>query len=921
MAQSPSSSFKMSMRPRRTSEVGRLVIVKSPTASISLASKLFRQNRAKMAANSSSSSTSSSLPSPPPPQRPVRLRRLTTTTKSEPATVVNKTKSGSSAAKKRKSSKEQQPELTPTQLMIRKLYERINRAQKASQRENIKQVWRENRENLDVAMKQHHHSQSQRASSFSSIINADDIADATMEVASCKATTSEKTKVLIVPETADELSSLGLAQDGREYQVIPMTTLPHVSQIPPVLDWTAIPHNLHEDDGKFLTNIPFLGDEFIDKDAKFIDEMVTLYEGKVHEAKDSSSFKTMEDEVLFTLIQALMKIEADEGPNVFHGERVEQKEEEKQEDVESEVPKESEVKFDEDDSQQKTTFSDVAAKLFQPECETVLQSKPNETDEEPSTMETKPVVEEKSKEIETTTSVVTPEEMEVESENSDQSTSLGASAPICKIGSPSNLILTLISQTFEGLGTENEIRERYENVEKVRGTPQLPILPNGMEQHTSESYSIPNVEGPCAKYLPKESTMHAFQILFCRRCFIYDCKRHTGDDQVDVKYYKNRQTPSVPTSISSSSATTGFNFLCKNPDCWQMNDTIERSADEILREWTPGDRSLFLCFIDSFPSNYCFVAYLMRNKTCLQVKEYANLENVPKMESCPSISSRKPKHRKPRNAYNKKSCNSNNKRNVTRRWINNVKKTEKSKEEGGIKSGGKLPPRYMPCLHENGGECDSSCTCRINKTSCEKFCTCSLNCPYRFPGCRCTSTCDSKRCICFAAARECDPDLCLGCGANEDELEKISCHNVNIQRKLHKHLLMGRSDISGWGIYIKNDAQKGEFIAEYRGELISHDESERRGHVYDKIQHTFLFELNDHFVVDATRKGNKSRFVNSSKNPNCEVKRMLVNGDHRIGIYAKRYIEAGEELFYDYEDVLEKQQKAAEGANRASRKE
>lgn len=222
---------------------------------------------------------------------------------------------------------------------------------------------------------------------------------------------------------------------------------------------------------------------------------------------------------------------------------------------------------------------------------------------------------------------------------------------------------------------------------------------------------------------------------------------------------------------------------------------------------------------------------------------------------------------------------------------------------------------YVPCNHD-GVSCNSSdCSCMRRDHYCEKACGCPQDCSNRFPGCKCDpGQCRSASCPCFFAGRECDPDLCFSCGACEIPVEASDpeikrkwrdqqklCGNVNILRGLMRKVGVAASETHGWGAFMLEDVKKGDFIYEYTGDLLSQDEAERRGNVYDKTTISFLFDLNEDAVVDATRKGNKSKFANhTSTEPKCVARIMRVNGEHRIGIYANADIQNDEELFFDY---------------------
>ena len=235
-----------------------------------------------------------------------------------------------------------------------------------------------------------------------------------------------------------------------------------------------------------------------------------------------------------------------------------------------------------------------------------------------------------------------------------------------------------------------------------------------------------------------------------------------------------------------------------------------------------------------------------------------------------------------------------------------------------------------PCSHE--GPCTPRvCSCVDAGVLCDKFCGCTVeNCAYKFTGCGCHSqgkTCQQnkkeKPCICVQLNRECDPQLCGSCGAleradvlnaDDAELHSTGCQNCDLQRGVGKSLLLGQSQLEGvgYGLFTAEDIAQDEFIIEYVGELISHDEGvrreARRGDVFDEesnVSYVFTLLENEGIWVDAAIYGNLSRYINhasehDTRGCNITPRILYVNGEYRIKFTAMRDIEAGEELFFNY---------------------
>lgn len=144
-----------------------------------------------------------------------------------------------------------------------------------------------------------------------------------------------------------------------------------------------------------------------------------------------------------------------------------------------------------------------------------------------------------------------------------------------------------------------------------------------------------------------------------------------------------------------------------------------------------------------------------------------------------------------------------------------------------------------------------------------------------------------------------------------------TCHNRVLQKGVQVKLEIFKTEKKGWAVRAGEAIARGTFVCEYVGEVLNDVEANKRGERCDSNGCSYLYDIDAHmdgargmnegtvpYVIDATRYGNVSRFINHSCSPNLVNYLVLVESMDfqlgHVGFYASRDIAVGEELAYGY---------------------
>ncbi|CAG8464661.1 2975_t:CDS:2, partial [Funneliformis caledonium] len=196
-----------------------------------------------------------------------------------------------------------------------------------------------------------------------------------------------------------------------------------------------------------------------------------------------------------------------------------------------------------------------------------------------------------------------------------------------------------------------------------------------------------------------------------------------------------------------------------------------------------------------------------------------------------------------------------------------------------------------------------------------------------YDGCDCKDNCESEDCGCksahgfFYTSNGLDPTFLQSkstsanislyeCNSN-CTCTPVKCPNRLVQYGVSLPLQIFKSDSGcGWGVtsHIYR-IRKGDFVCEYAGEIIKTDEAKLRWTTSkEKNEDNYILCLREHMQdrilrtnIDPIHIGNIGRFINHSCDPNLQIFLTRINSlIPTAALFAKRDIEIGEELTFDY---------------------
>lgn len=94
-----------------------------------------------------------------------------------------------------------------------------------------------------------------------------------------------------------------------------------------------------------------------------------------------------------------------------------------------------------------------------------------------------------------------------------------------------------------------------------------------------------------------------------------------------------------------------------------------------------------------------------------------------------------------------------------------------------------------------------------------------------------------------------------------------------------KQLKFARSRIHDWGLFAKEPIGEGEMVIEYVGEVVRRSVADTLEKRYEAlgIGSSYLFRVDHNVIIDATKHGNLSRFINHSCSVSLALSRSLIS--------------------------------------------